>query len=84
MPSSAWPWCAFSRRSISARGCGTSQNGVWPGFGSGFGVPWKNAARMPDSSRPAIAASLCAGVGLLWHQSARVVVPQLSWLSAPT
>ena len=38
---------------------------------------------MPLDSRPSMAASLCAGVGLLWHQSASVVVPQLSWLSAP-
>ena len=29
-------------------------------------------------------ASVCAGVGLLWHQSAKVVVPQLIWFSAPT
>ena len=48
-----------------------------------MGVPWKKAARMPVERRPAMAASLCCGVGLLWHQSASVVVPQLSWFNAP-
>ncbi len=74
----------FSRRSTSLRGCGISQNGFCPGLGSGLGEPWKNAARTPDSARPSIPPSVCAGVGLLWHQSTSVVVPLLIWLSAPT
>ena len=61
----------------------TSQNGRSPGLGSGLGLPWKNAARMPDASSASMAASVCCGVGLLWHQSTSVVVPQLIWFSAP-
>src|SRR3954468_4993102 len=73
----------FSSRSTSLRGCGTSEKCGSPGLGSGLGEPWKNAARMPLSLRPAMAASVCAGVGLLWHQSTRVVTPWSSWFSAP-
>ena len=71
------------KRSTSPRGIGTSLKCFWPGFGSGFGEPCRNNARMPDSSRPRIAASVCSGVGLLWHQSTSVVAPLLIWLSAP-
>ena len=39
---------------------------------------------MPLSIRPRTAASVWAGVGLLWHQSTSVVAPQLIWFSAPT
>src|SRR6185437_119052 len=71
-------------RSISARGCGISLKCFCPGRGSGLGEPCRKTARMPASARPSIAASLWAGVGLLWHQSTMVVTPELSWLSAPT
>ena len=74
----------FNSRSTSLRGCGTSQNGFCPGLGSGFGEPWKNAARMPDSASASTARSVCSGVGLLWHQSTSVVAPQFIWFSAPT
>ena len=74
----------FMSRSTSLRGCGTSQKGFCPGPGSGLAEPWKNAARMPDSTKPSIARSVWAGVELLWHQSTSVVAPQLIWFNAPT
>ena len=73
----------FSSRSTSLRGCGTSEKCGSPGLGSGLGEPWKKAARMPLSFRPAMPASVCSGVGLLWHQSTSVVTPWSSWFSAP-
>ena len=38
---------------------------------------------MPLSNNARTAASVCAGVGLLWHQSTSVVAPKLIWFSAP-
>ena len=73
----------FSRRSISRRGCGTSEKCGSPGLGSGLGEPWKKAARMPLSFRPSMPASVCSGVGLLCAQSTSVVTPWSSWFSAP-
>ncbi|MFM9638949.1 hypothetical protein [Streptomyces turgidiscabies] len=43
----------------------------------------QKTARIPARTSPSTAASACSGVRQLWHQSPRVVVPQLIWFSAP-
>ena len=81
----AGPGALCSRRSTSARGCGTSQNGRLARLRVGLrraveergaDAGFQQARRWP---RRCAAASR-----LLWHQSTSVVVPQLSWFSAPT
>ena len=73
----------LSSRSTSARGIGISLKCFWPGLGFGLGEPCRNTARTPDSCNPSIAASVCSGVVLLWHQSTIVVIPELMLVSAP-
>ena len=56
-------------------------------FLSGLGVGFRRAMQEHGADAgifsPWMAASVWAGVGLLWHQSTSVVEPELIWLSAP-
>jgi len=63
----------FSRRSISRRGCGTSEKCGSPGLGIGFGRAVEEGGADAAFLQPGDAASVCVGVGLLCAQSTSVV-----------